>query len=228
VRVSVKAAMDKFAGHTHAGVHLEKIHKAKDDRLRTIRIDQSWRGVVMAPDSGDTCYLLKVMPHDKALECAASHLLSVNQALGVVEIRKQGALDEIQPALESAAQAASGAGLLGHVSDDLTQLGIDDNTRTIARLLTSVARREALQTMIPEKQYIALYGLAARQSPEGVRAEISQCAPADAGEPIDTRNIVSAIRPLGGRGRRVQLGSSAGAAAAALAARTAVVSAVMS
>ena len=123
VRIAVKAAMDKFAEHTHAGLHLEKISKAKDERLRTIRIDQFWRGVVMAPDSGDTYYLLKVMPHDKALEYAASHRLSVNQALGVVEIRDQGALDEIQPALENAAQAANSASLLGHVSDaDLAQL----------------------------------------------------------------------------------------------------------
>ena len=194
VRIAVKAAMDKFAGHTHAGVHLEKISKAKDERLRTIRIDQFWRGVVMAPDSGDTYYLLKVMPHDKALEYAASRRLSVNQVLGVVEIRDQGALDEMQPALESAAHSATGAQLLGHVSDaDLTQLGIDDNTRTIARLLTSVAHLEAMQTMIPEVQYVALYGLAAGQNPEEVWAEISQYAPADAAEPIDPGNIVKAM-----------------------------------
>jgi superfamily I DNA/RNA helicase len=194
VRVAVKAAMDKFAEHTHAGVHLEKINKARDERLRTIRIDQFWRGVVMAPDSGDTYYLLKVMPHDKALAYAASHLLSVNQALGVIEIRNQGALDEIQPAMENAARMTSGAELLGHVSDaDLTQLGVDDNTRTIARLLTSVAHLEALQTMIPEVQYIALFGLAAGQSPEEVWAEISQYAPVEL-DPIDTGNIVKAMQ----------------------------------
>jgi superfamily I DNA/RNA helicase len=194
VRIAVKAAMDKFAEHTHAGLHLEKISKAKDERLRTIRIDQFWRGVVMAPDSGDTYYLLKVMPHDKALEYAASHRLSVNQALGVVEIRDQGALDEIQPALENAAQAANSASLLGHVSDaDLAQLGIDDNTRTIARLLTSVAHLDAMQTMIPEVQYITLYGLAAGQSPEEVWAEISQYAPAEP-ELIDTSDIAKAMR----------------------------------
>lgn len=194
VRIAVKAAMDKFAEHTHAGVHLEKINKAKDERLRTIRIDQFWRGVVMAPDSGDTYYLLKVMPHDKALEYAASHRLSVNQALGVVEIRDQGALDEIRPTLENAAQIGSGTELLGHISDaDLTRLGVDDNTRTIARLLTSVTHLEAMQTMIPEVQYIALYGLAAGQSPEEVWAEISQYAPADP-ELIDTSDIAKAMR----------------------------------
>ena len=39
-------------------------------------VDQYWRGVVMAPETGDTYYLLKVMQHDKALQYAASHRLS--------------------------------------------------------------------------------------------------------------------------------------------------------
>jgi len=54
VQGSVKMAIDKFAEHVHAGLHLEKLARCKDDRIRTIRIDQFWRGVVLAPDTGDT------------------------------------------------------------------------------------------------------------------------------------------------------------------------------
>ena len=50
--------MSKFAEHTHAGVHLEKLQHSKDDRIRTIRIDSFWRGVVLAPESGDTFCLI--------------------------------------------------------------------------------------------------------------------------------------------------------------------------
>ena len=137
VQSSVKTAIDKFAEHVHAGLHLEKLTHCKDDRIRTIRVDQFWRGVVLAPDAGDTYSLIRVMPHDKAIEYAASHRFTVNQALGVVEIRDEAALEQIQPALEQAAQATDDR-LFAHVSDaDLTRLGIDENTRTIARLLTS-------------------------------------------------------------------------------------------
>ena len=59
VQNAVKDAIDKFAEHTYAGLHLEKLQKAKDDRIRTIRIDQFWRGVVLAPDSGDTYSLIR-------------------------------------------------------------------------------------------------------------------------------------------------------------------------
>ena len=103
VQDSVKAAIDKFAEHIHAGLHLEKINHCKDDRIRTIRIDQFWRGVVLAPETGDTYSLLRVMPHDKAIEYAGSRRFTVNQALGVVEVRDQAALEQIQPALEQAA-----------------------------------------------------------------------------------------------------------------------------
>ena len=89
VQNSVKTAIDKFAEHVHAGLHLEKITRCKDDRIRTIRIDQSWRGVVFAPETGDTYCLLKVLPHDKAIAYAGSHRFTVNEALGVVEVRER-------------------------------------------------------------------------------------------------------------------------------------------
>jgi superfamily I DNA/RNA helicase len=190
VQASVMAAFEKFAGHTHAGLHLEKLNQSKDNRLRTIRIDQFWRGVVLAPDSGDTYYLLKVLPHDKAIEYAGSHKLSVNQALGVVEVRNEAAIEQLQPTLEQAARTTDDR-LFGHVTDkDLERLGVDANVRTIARLLTSENHLDAMQNMMPDIQYTALLGLASGQSPEEVWAEISLYA---SHEPVDTKNIVKAM-----------------------------------
>jgi superfamily I DNA/RNA helicase len=201
VQHSVKMAIDKFAEHVHAGLHLEKLTRCKDDRIRTIRVDQFWRGVVLAPETGDTYSLLRVMQHDKAIEYAASHRFTVNEALGVVEIRDEAALEQIQPALEQAAQATD-ARLLAHVSDaDLTRLGIDENTRTIARLLTSDAHLDAMQRMIPEAQYNALYLLAGGLPVEEVWAEVAQYTasgtPQD--EQFDTGNLVQAMERTPGR-----------------------------
>jgi len=190
VQSSVMAAFEKFASHTHAGLHLEKLSQSRDGRLRTIRIDQFWRGVVLAPDSGDTYYLLKVLPHDKAIEYAASRKLSVNQALGVVEVRNEAAIEQLQPTLEQAAQTTDDR-LFGRITDkDLERLGVDANVRTIARLLTSEAHLDAMQNMIPDIQYTALVGLASGQTPEEVWAEVSLYS---SNEPVDTRNIVRAM-----------------------------------
>ena len=201
VQGSVKTAIDKFAEHMHAGLHLEKLNRCKDDRIRTIRIDQFWRGVVLSPDAGDTYSLIRVMPHDKAIEYAATHRFTVNQALGVVEVRDEAALEQIQPALEQAARATDNR-LFAHVSDaDLTRLGIDENTRTIARLLTSEAHLDAMQHMIPEVQYNALYLLAGGMSVEEVWAEVAQYAPGGYAEDgqVDTGNLVKAMERTPGR-----------------------------
>ncbi|GAB3864363.1 hypothetical protein GCM10029963_74650 [Micromonospora andamanensis] len=44
VQRAVDAAIGKFAEHTHAGLHLEKLTGARDPNIRTIRIDQFYRG----------------------------------------------------------------------------------------------------------------------------------------------------------------------------------------
>jgi superfamily I DNA/RNA helicase len=195
VQGSVKTAIDKFAEHVHAGLHLEKLTRCKDDRIRTIRIDQFWRGVVLAPDTGDTYSLIRVMPHDKAIDYASSHRFTVNEALGVVEVRDEAAIEQIQPALEQAARATD-ARLFGHVGDaDLARLGIDENTRTIARLLTSDAHLDAMQRMIPEAQYNALYLLAGGLPVEEVWAEVAQYAASASpqGEQAEAGNLVKAM-----------------------------------
>lgn len=190
VQAAVKAAIEKFENHTHAGLHLEKLNHPKDDRVRTIRIDGYWRGVVLAPDSGDTYSLIRVLPHDDAISFAKSRKFSVNQALGVFDIHDQAAIEEIQPTLATAAQETA-ARLFAHVSDaDLARLGIDHDLLMIARLMTSEAHLDAMQKMLPDSQYKALAGLAAGYTPEEVWAEISQDKPA---EPVDTGDLVKAM-----------------------------------
>ncbi len=101
VQSAVEAAIAKFAEHTHAGLHLEKLRHGPDDRIRTIRVDQFWRGVVLAPDSGDTYCLITVLPHDKAIAYATSRRFSVNQALGVLEVRDEETIQQMQPSLRT-------------------------------------------------------------------------------------------------------------------------------
>ena len=101
VQSAVEAAIAKFAEHPHAGLHLEKLQHGRDDRIRTIRVDQFWRGVVLAPDSGDTYCLITVLPQDKAIAYATSRRFSVNQALGVLEVRDEETIQQLQPSLRT-------------------------------------------------------------------------------------------------------------------------------
>jgi superfamily I DNA/RNA helicase len=200
VQSAVEAAISKFAEHTHAGLHLEKIQHSKDDRIRTIRIDAFWRGVVLAPDSGDTYCLIKVLPHDKASAYAASRRFSVNQAIGVLEVRNEEALEQLQPSLQATAGTVDNR-LFAKVSDDdLKRLGVDAAVLPVVRLLTSDAHLEALQAILPEAQYTALYALACGMSVEEAWGQVAQYLPADSPPAkVDPGDLVTAMERTPGR-----------------------------
>jgi hypothetical protein len=200
VQNAVESAIGKFEAHTHAGLHLEKIHSSRDDHIRTIRVDSFWRGVVLAPDSGDTYCLITVLPHDKANAYAASHRFSVNQAIGVLEVRNETALEQLQPSLAMTAGQAD-TRLFAHVNDaDLTRLGIDEHILPVVRLLSSEAHLEAMQTILPEVQYTALYALACGMTVEDAWREVAQFMPAEAPTtPVDTGDLVKAMERTPGQ-----------------------------
>lgn len=103
VQKRVFEVFEKFAAATHAGLHLEKLTHQKDPRLRTIRITDFWRGVVLKAESGGSYLLLKVLPHDKANDWAAKHRASVNEATQGIEIRNDVALERATAGLRALA-----------------------------------------------------------------------------------------------------------------------------
>lgn len=160
VQAGVRKALAHFGEHTHAGLHLEKLEGARDPKIRTIRITDFWRGVVLAPEGGDTYVLVTVLPHDKANRYAVSKVFTVNQALGVLEARDQSALDQIEPVLRADAASAEER-LFEHVKDkELIRLGIDAQILPLVRVMVSEAHLAPLANLLPEAQYEALETLA--------------------------------------------------------------------
>ncbi|MGH4018733.1 MAG: UvrD-helicase domain-containing protein [Pseudonocardiaceae bacterium] len=191
IQEKVYAAFAKFEQATHAGVHLEKINNVRDPRLRSIKIDKSWRGIVLAPESGDSYTLLKVLPHDDAYAWACRRRVSVNRATGVIEVRDVAAIEEQLSQLADDA-AVSVSRLLADVNDaDLGRLGIDEQVLPFARALTGLDQLESARGILPEPQYDALLGLAVGMTPENVWAEIT-----GAGAPpveYDTSDVTAAV-----------------------------------
>ena len=163
--------------------------------MRTIRVDNFWRGVVVAPESGDTYCLLTVLPHDKAIAYAASHRCTVNQVLGVLEIRNEEALEQVQPALAKAAETAA-TRLFAHVNDtDLKRLGIDAKILPAVRMLTTDASLDAIQPLLPDAQATALYCLASGMTADEAWQQVAQYLPAEgAQQRIDTEDLITAMK----------------------------------
>ena len=172
VQGAVEAAIARFA-EVHTNAYLEKVPGRLDDRIRLLRLDDSWYGVVLAPDNGDTYCLLAILPINEAVGYATSHRVSVNQATGVLEVSNSAAIQEVQPSLQTAA-GPNGTRLFADVSDaDLTRLGIDVLVRPLVRLLANDADLDALQPVLPAAQFTALRALASGMTVDEALAEMA-------------------------------------------------------
>jgi len=192
----VTEVFDEFDAATHTGLHLEKIVNARNPRFRSIRIDQAWRGIVLAPVNGDVYTLLKVLHHDDAYAWAQRSNVSVNSATGSIEIRDEAELERQIPEMAEAAKN-SGAPIFSVVKDgELTRLGIDDKVLTFARTVTDPAQLDAAKSFLPETQWDVLFGLAAGFTPEEVWADLGAQI---LSEPIDTEDLDAAVLRSGQR-----------------------------
>lgn len=198
VQSRVLEVFSKFEAATHSGLHLEKISNVRDDRFRSIRIDRFWRGVVLAPDSGDTYTLLKVLPHDDAYAWARRRRVSVNAATGRIEIRDVAAIDATLPYLERQAEHAPERLFAAVPDKDLRRLGVDEQTLAFARALTEERQLEAARGFLPANQWDALFGLAAGMSPEEVWAEIGAASETDRAS-FDAADVTAAVERSGDR-----------------------------
>ncbi|MEU2614134.1 UvrD-helicase domain-containing protein [Micromonospora sp. NPDC007271] len=200
VKAGVRKAMEKFQQlsiaelHADKGLHLESVNNARDPRMRTIRITDFWRGVVLAPDDGsDTFLLLNVVPHDSAYGWAAKQLYTVNTATRALEVRNVVAIEQLTPALEKAA-AQSPTLLFARYSDTvLRDLGIDDQVLRAVRTIIDKQQLEAFGTLLPEDQFEVLQYLAEGFSPDEVyRDVVAERRPSNA-TPEPTENLAAAI-----------------------------------
>ncbi|UGQ11291.1 DEAD/DEAH box helicase [Yinghuangia sp. ASG 101] len=179
VRAGVRKAMRKFQQlpvaelYADKGLHLESVEQARDPRMRTIRIDDFWRGVVLAPDDGTDVFLLvNVLPHDAAYTWAAKRLYTVNTATRGLEVRNVVAIEQITPVFEQEARTAPTL-LFEKCSDTvLKSLGIDAATLRAARALTDKTQLEALGGLMPEDQFEVLQFLAEGFTPDEIYREV--------------------------------------------------------
>lgn len=191
VRKRVVDLIDKFGEHTHAGVHLEKPKNAADPRMRTVRVDKYWRGVVLDLGGDDYC-LMRVVRHDDAYD--RTHRFGVNAKLGVLEVWDQAGLEALEPVIRKQAEATPARLFEGTDDADLLRLGIDEQFLPLVHQVTGEDMLLTLEPALPRPQYDALAGLASGMSVEDVWAEISADVGGAPSEEIDTEDLAAAAR----------------------------------
>jgi len=101
---------------TSAAINYEKIHSAKDPRVRTVRIDQKYRAVVLHPEKDNVYVLVWVDNHDEAMAWAENRLFEVNPVTGALQVINMTEAQEALPQLESGRR---NTGLLQQFEDEV-------------------------------------------------------------------------------------------------------------
>lgn len=208
-RKNIRLAMEKFNLLTHAelkadkGLNFKPPSGRRSRSIFTFKVDNFYRGVVLASDTGDSYLLLKVLPHDPAYDWANKQDAGVNRLTGALEIWDAEGLERLTPDLEErAAPTAPERRLFAEVSDgDLKTLGISEEVLRAARTVVDSDQMAVLVPFLPEDQSEVLQYLVAGFSVAEIWRDVVAHRPTGGAEhDLDTaiRNTPTRVKLVSG------------------------------
>ena len=159
----LKWAVKFQADPTATGINYEGIKGARDKNLKSVRVDQDWRGIVFKPDSGDVYVLLYVDHHDAAYRWAENRKLAINPVTGAVQlviVETAVEVEVLSPPLrpDTTPPQPEAAPLYADLNDrELISLGVPEDLIGDIRQLASEADLDALQPRLPVEAYEGLF-----------------------------------------------------------------------
>ena len=171
---------------TASGINYESIRDAGDPNMRSVRVNDNIRGIVLKPDVGNVYCLLWVDRHDDAYQWARRHRVVIHPDVGSIQIYAVEPAVEAPAAVPAATTAA--VGVFASLKDRaIRRLGVPDEMLAAVRAVASDKELEALEQQLPDEAFEALYLFAAGESYEKIVAD--QAAP----ETVDPADFVAAL-----------------------------------
>ena len=179
---------------TASGINYEKIHDFKDKNLRSVRIDDTYRGIVLKPETGNVYMLLWVDHHDEAYAWGRNRVCSINPRTGsiqVYDVQTASASKNAQTIDAHPDQKEKTPPLFDAFRDrELLSLGIPEDLLGLVRAMKTRGDLEQRSTDLPQEVYEALFYLAEGFSLE----EVFQAIEAEQQtETVDTEDFVRAL-----------------------------------
>jgi superfamily I DNA/RNA helicase/mRNA-degrading endonuclease RelE of RelBE toxin-antitoxin system len=145
---------NKFRNNPMApGIRYEKINAAMDDKICSVRIDDTYRGIVARQEEPGVYLLLWVDHHDEAYTWAARKKCVVNQLTGNIQI-----YDVIS---HVAGESAGQPNLFAMIGDeDLTRLGVPEEILPFVKSFRNAADFYRAKPYLPADTYEVLEYLA--------------------------------------------------------------------
>ena len=178
---------------TAPGINYEKINTARDPNLRSVRIDQDWRGIVFKPAQGDVYVLLHVAHHDDAYHWAENRKLAINPVTGAMQLVILQDVAEAAPAppRQPAKPAPSDSPRLFDPWNDreLLSLGVPEDLLPRVRTVQSDSDLDTLQPLLPVEAYEGLFLVAAGDTVD----QVLRARETRVDRPIDTTDFSGSL-----------------------------------
>ena len=174
---------------TKASINYEKIHQWRDPNLRSVRIDQDYRGVVLKPDQGNVYVLLWVDGHDRAYDWAKNKEFSIHPDTGSLQVIDVAV---VEAAANVAPPPPSQPSLFKRYRErELIRLGVPQVLLPMVWALQNEAELDERRTDLPAEAYEALLYLAYGYTVEETLRDLELAA-----EPpkIDTSDFATAVK----------------------------------
>lgn len=152
IQGKVTEFINKFRNNPRSpGINYEKIHDAADRNIFSVRIDNTYRGIVIRREDTGVYLLLWVDHHDRAYDWAKRKRCEINPLTGTIQVFDVQTVETPEiPAVESVQ-------LFQGVSDDeLLALGLPRDQLDLIRAIVTVEDFYSLKSGIPEDAYEAL------------------------------------------------------------------------
>ena len=175
---------------TRSGINYEKIKVAKDPNLRSVRIDEAYRGIVLKPDTGDVYVLLWVDHHDKAYKWAENKSCSVHPEIGSLQVYDVQQTEQAGDTRQMPSAIEPGALFLNLRNRDLLKLGVPEELFSLVRAMKTESDLDAAQGQLPQEAQEALGFIAVGISLEEVLRDLERT---EQKPPVDTNDFAKAI-----------------------------------
>lgn len=166
--------LSKFRSNPEAnGFNYEKIQNASDPNMRSVRIDDTYRAILIREEGTNVYLLLWVDHHDEAYDWAVRKRCILNHTTGSIQVYETQAT--AQPEEVSSSEEKP---LFSSLSDDLLQkLGVPEELIAYVRTLTDLSF-DAAKGKMPRDAFEALDYVRIGLDPKEVIAELYGETPA--------------------------------------------------
>ena len=168
-----------------SGLSYEEIAGAMEPNMRSIRIDRSYRAIVLKPDEGDIHVLLWADKHDDAYQWATRHSCTVNPETGALQVYQPRQVAE----LAADPSPADEPGVFGQLKKrELLRLGVPAEMLSEVLDIRDEAGLEEMAPRLPVEAYEALFLFMAGESYEQIILERETPS-----EPVDPTDFAAAL-----------------------------------